>query len=167
MTQRLIIFEIHKTLACKLGPGQLTSRPYLGSFLDFMFNNFKIAVWTSEIIPKECISDLFGKHFKNLLFVWGQSECKKIDIEEKVFYYKPLKYVWKSDIGKGFSKSNTLLVDSIGSGIGNPAKTLFHPEIWACDMYDNSLKKNGEIMTWFNMLNNEKGSLQQIIKRGD
>ena len=163
MTQRLIIFEIDGILACKLGPGQFTDRPHLKPFLNFMFDNFKIAIWTSyeqAQILKEYISEIFGEHYKDLLFIWYLDKCTES-------YYKSLNRVWESDLGKNYSKANTLLVDSSGFGVNNPKRTVFSPKKWICDMNDESLKNGGEIMTWFRIINEEKGTFQEIIKRGD
>jgi Dullard-like phosphatase family protein len=84
-------------------------RPYLQEFIDFCFEHFQVAVWTSsnEWYAQFIIEKLFNE--KNLEFVWSRERCvRKFNSEEYSFtYIKDLKKVKK----KGYSLDKTIMVD--------------------------------------------------------
>lgn len=52
-------------------------RPYCQEFIDFLFDNFRVAVWSSN--SKEnteaTVEGLFGRRKRDLDFIWGRNMC--------------------------------------------------------------------------------------------
>jgi hypothetical protein len=82
-------------------------RPHLDTFLDYCFNNFTVAVWSSALgrNVNDLVDFVFGEERKSkLLFVWDQSHCDAVvndtsnsgdaNAYSKPLFKKPLAKVW-------------------------------------------------------------------------
>lgn len=87
-------------------------RPNLDEFLDFAFNNFKVAVWTAggKDYATEALTKC-GINLNALEFFWTRDKCTiKIDLETGNYYgLKKLDKVKKL----GWSLNDVLIVDDV------------------------------------------------------
>ncbi|KAJ3217242.1 hypothetical protein HDU67_008264 [Dinochytrium kinnereticum] len=92
-------------------------RPYLDRFLDDLFQEFKVAVWTSATTKNSVplVQNIFGKRCKQLAFHWDRSRCDLVsEIGNPYGSVKNLEKVWlDSTVNAGgiWSEKNTLLID--------------------------------------------------------
>lgn len=87
-------------------------RPYLNEFLDFAFNNFKVAVWTAG--GKDYAAEALikcGINLNALEFFWTRDKCTiKTNLETGQYYgLKKLNKVKKL----GWDLNNVLIVDDV------------------------------------------------------
>jgi TFIIF-interacting CTD phosphatase-like protein len=89
------------------------SRPYLQEFLDYIFSNFNVSVWTAAskdyalfIIEKIILNN---KPERKLDYIFFSYHCKWSKAEKK--YTKKLEMIW--DIYKlpGYNSKNTVILD--------------------------------------------------------
>ncbi len=83
-------------------------RPYMHELVEFLLDNYKVAVWTSNIREnaQSIVDIVFGDRANELLFVWSRSECDILP------HYKSLKHlsrVW--NYYPAYGHNNTLLLD--------------------------------------------------------
>jgi len=128
----LLIFDLNGILINKKWDKEerkslLWKRPDIESFLEFIFKQYDVAVWSSarkhnvEYQAKYALGD----YYKQLVFVMDQSHCVK---EDDVFL-KNLTVVW--DQYPQYNESNTLIIDdSDEKMINNPKECHFNPGTW-------------------------------------
>ena len=93
-----------------IGDYWVYNRPFLNEFLDFVYNNFKVGIWSSasddyvEAIMKQILPKDYA-----IEFVWGRTKCSlKRDYDlDSYFYTKPLKKLKN----KGYLLERILIVD--------------------------------------------------------
>ncbi|KAI8096921.1 HAD-like domain-containing protein [Halteromyces radiatus] len=142
--KQLLILDLNGTLVSRTkGSHSLYSRPYLEPFLDYIFDNFSVMVWSSATyknVDKMC--EIFGKHRKNLILIWTRSNfgLSEADYNRKVITIKDLELVWK-ELPK-YNAKNTILMDD------SPEKTILQPYnhcvISEFNHLSPSFKKRGE-----------------------
>ncbi len=133
---------------------RIWKRPELDSFLDFCFEHFTVAIWSSMKYHNLEATLKFVFSFtrrKKLRFVWCQNECTIVDPhpdpeEDKPLYKKPLKKVWA--VFEEYNVSNTVIVDdSILKLEDNPLRCILCVSPWipyAGDgMLDEAFAKGG------------------------
>lgn len=111
-------------------------RPHLDSFLDFLFDSFDVAVWSSAMQRNvtKLIDYAFGAERRNMLVCeLDQGSCpqeKHPDPKaKKPLFLKPLSCVWKAH--PQYNESNTLLIDDTPAKAGrNPLNLLYSPAEW-------------------------------------
>jgi TFIIF-interacting CTD phosphatase-like protein len=122
MNSRLLILDLDETLVFatqeklarsedfRVGPYFVYTRPGLDSFIEFAFDHFKVAVWTSSSknYANETISAIF-QHPEHLEFAWARERCtRKLDPEAGTSY-------WIKDLRKvrrlGWSLEGVAIVD--------------------------------------------------------
>ena len=89
------------------------SRPYLQDFLDYIFNNFNVSIWTAAskdyalfIIEKIIINK---KPDRKIDFIFFSYHC---DIsKKKKKYSKELSMLWDIHKINGYSEKNTVIID--------------------------------------------------------
>ncbi|XP_057480056.1 uncharacterized protein LOC130767259 isoform X2 [Actinidia eriantha] len=129
-------------------------RPFYDDFLQFCFERFHVAVWSSRTKKnvKSVLDFLMGKSKHNLLFCWDQSHCtytgfNTVEDREKPLLLKELNKIWEKhdpDLpwARGYyNKSNTLLLDdSPYKALRNPPNTAIFPHSYQYkNVNDNSL----------------------------
>ncbi|KAL6337020.1 hypothetical protein AAG906_036334 [Vitis piasezkii] len=138
------------------------SRPHSEDFMKFCLERFEVGIWSSSIernldAALDCaIGGLRGK----LLFAWDQVYCtdtgfKSLEKKTKPLFLKELRKIWeKSDLGKRFSSSNTLLIDdSPYKAILNPANTGIFPASYnAVNVNDTELGPRGALRLYLDGL---------------
>lgn len=142
-------------MAHLVGQHYTWDRPHRESFLDFLFDNFTVAVWSSAMAHNVdlLVGSIFGpERRKQLLFEFDQSYCEEVrphpDPKEtkKPLFKKNLSVVWLAF--PEYDETNTLLVDdSEWKTVGNPARTTVKVESWVPreDDEDDGLSENGYI----------------------
>ena len=109
-----LVFATEQKLArgegLRVGPYFVYKRPGLDSFIEFAFNHFKVAIWTSSSrnYANGTISAIF-QHPEQLEFVWARERCtRKSDPETRTSYWiKDLKKVRRL----GWSLEGVTVVD--------------------------------------------------------
>lgn len=89
------------------------SRPGLDQFLDYLFKNFKVSVWTAAsksyalFIIDNFILIKPDRKLKQILFSYHCKQSKKIQKTQK-----KLSMLWtRFNLGNEFSKANTIIID--------------------------------------------------------
>lgn len=149
-------------------------RPHLDSFLEFLFQHFEVAVWTSAMSHNmQPILDIVFENLphlrERLVFQWGQEQCKAIPIpnmkvssdslmtavhdekcknkwQEKLFL-KTLSRICE-EFPEYTERSVLFIDDSPEKMVENPHFSFFVPTsftIQSVDKPDNSLSLDGEI----------------------
>ena len=104
--------------ATLLGEHYTWKRPHLDRFLDWAFENFEVAVWSSAWAKNvDLLCDhVFGEQRrKKLLFEWDQTHCTQVMphpdgvTHGRPLYRKDLTEVWKAF--PQYNSSSTLIVD--------------------------------------------------------
>lgn len=97
-------------------------RPHMKQFLDFLLDNFSVAIWTSNAQENavESAHQIFGDRASELEFVWSRDHCVTFDRHEQYRSEKRLDKLWESFDGK-YNPLNTFIVDDspekiVGSG---------------------------------------------------
>lgn len=131
--KKLVILDLNKVLIYKeylgkektcpetaayLAPFVYYTRPHMKSFLEFMFENFNVAVWSSSKRKdlEKIVSEIFTKEQKSqLVFLWGQEKCEAVEHSDsllkgvKSLYMKNLSRVWEEF--PEYDVENTIIVD--------------------------------------------------------
>jgi hypothetical protein len=147
------------------------------SFLNFLFVNFDVAVWSSAMRHNvnNVINDALTPEQKNSLkFIFSQSECNVVsphpDPEvvkknpKKDLLEKPLAKVWAQY--PQYTAENTLLIDdSKLKARKNPPNLLFSPLEWTpWQGDDEGLAPGGTIRTFLQQLQKSKQSVPDFVK---
>jgi len=141
--------DVDHPQATRVGNFLVWTRPHLQSFLDFLFESFDVAVWSSvkawnieSLLPL-----VLGDHQSELKFVWSQDQCQSVDNpdpEAKApLFLKNLSEVWNAF--PQYDESNTLIIDdSLDKLQHNPDQCCWIPDKWSRDMTeDRQLSDSG------------------------
>jgi len=147
-------------------------RPYLDDFLQFAFENFKVAFWSSasddyvEIIVNTLIESKFSPEF-----IWGQKRCTPIRKEliddygyyqsdgfAHYLYTKQLKKIRK----KGFRLERAIIIDDTPSKVSNSYGNAIYIDEYLGNMNDMELQKLILYLPQFKSISN----VRTIEKRG-
>ncbi|TPX30939.1 hypothetical protein SmJEL517_g05595 [Synchytrium microbalum] len=99
-------------------------RPHLGVFLEFLFENFAVAAWTSAqpSNAKALATGAFGQYFEQLEFLWDRTHCSEVrGGRHDHSSIKDLRKIWdadgrdKLDSTRTWSARNTILLDDTAS----------------------------------------------------
>jgi TFIIF-interacting CTD phosphatase-like protein len=108
--QKLKVIDKHKMEG---GYYTVTQRPGLQKFLDFVFSNFKVSIWTaaSKDYALDIIDNVIlnGQPGRKLDWIWFDYHCDVSDDEKGSI--KDLSLIWDDYKIKGYTKSNTLIMD--------------------------------------------------------
>ncbi|KAF9955273.1 hypothetical protein BGZ72_003896 [Mortierella alpina] len=108
----LVILDLNGTLFYrnKTNKRSVTARPHLGKFLDFLFENCRVMVWSSAQphSVEAMLSFGFGDRVSRLDRVWSRDHFRlpAVDYARKVLTIKDLEYVWE-----GIEKEKTAKPD--------------------------------------------------------
>ncbi|XP_028796600.1 ubiquitin-like domain-containing CTD phosphatase 1 [Neltuma alba] len=126
-------------------------RPFYLEFLNFCFENFEVAVWSSRMKKNvdKVINCLISDMRHKLLFCWDHSHCTPtsfatLENKHKPLVFKDLRKIWEKhdpDLPweKGYyNESNTLLLDD------SPYKALLNPPHTSIFPYPYTYQKKGD-----------------------
>lgn len=137
-------------------------RPFLDDFLEFCFERFDVAIWSSRTrkILDPVVDYLLRDLKKKLLFLWDLSHCtsssaRSLENRHKFIVFKKLWKIWEEN-GSVTSKNgyynelNTLLLDdSPYKALLNPKHTGIFPLSYSYkDTNDNSLSPDGDLRVY-------------------
>lgn len=123
---KLIVLDVDETLihtskertknAIKMDDEELylNPRPYLNKFLKFVFQNYKVMIWSAG---EKTYIEFFVKRFIHPLgykpiAVWTRNGCDTILTDDgSVDYIKPLSILWSKYKIYDFTPKNTFIVD--------------------------------------------------------
>lgn len=138
---KVIVLDVDETLihssktktknSIKLDDAELhlNPRPYLNKFLKFLFENYKVMIWSAgektyiEFFVKKFIHSLGYKP----IAVWTRNDCDTILTDDNsVDYIKPLPIIWKKYESYGINPRNTIIIDDKKStAVFNPTNHIF------------------------------------------
>ena len=137
-------------------------RPFLDEFMNYAFDNFKVAIWTAggSDYASEAISRS-GIDKNKLEFFWARERCTmKYDFETGFRYgVKNLEKVHKS---LGWDLNNVLIVDDVQKTSINNYGNLIHIKEFCNDRSDIELKK---LMNYLDKIK-DSNNFRSIEKRG-
>ncbi|KAK1438928.1 hypothetical protein QVD17_04741 [Tagetes erecta] len=137
-------------------------RPFLDDFLEFCFERFDVAIWSSRTrkVLDPVVDYLLGDLKRKLVFLWDLSHCtnsraRSLENRHKFIVFKNLGKIWEenglivSENGY-YDESNTLLLDdSPYKALLNPKHTGIFPMSYShMDIDDNSLGPNGDLRSY-------------------
>ncbi|KAG2177574.1 hypothetical protein INT44_008086 [Umbelopsis vinacea] len=118
----LIILDLNGALVSKTGKSGMWVRPHYTEFLEYLFDQFEVGVWSSarqNTVSNMC--QLFGNFKKQLLFTWSRENfgLSEDDYLRNISTIKDLQLVWKSlednpDM-PSYTAYNTILLDDSSS----------------------------------------------------
>ncbi|XP_071696176.1 uncharacterized protein [Rutidosis leptorrhynchoides] len=138
-------------------------RPFLDDFLEFCFERFDVAIWSSRTrkILDPVVDYLFRDLKKKLLFIWDLSHCtntsaRSFENRHKFVVFKYFRKIWEEygpilDSDNGYyDESNTLLLDdSPYKALLNPKHSGIFPSSYCYqDINDKSLGPNGDLRVY-------------------
>jgi len=135
---KMILDEDDRETATVLGNHYGWRRPHLEYFLEYVFDHFEVAVWSSANSKNvDLMCDLiFAERKDELLFVWDQTYCEKIKPhpnpnESKPFLFrKDLVRVWNTF--REYDETNTIVLDDCPYKMtDNPALNVIFPKPWS------------------------------------
>jgi len=149
--------EFLKTADKHARPFFIWKRPHADEFLQFIFQHFSVAVWTSarKQNADQMLSVLLTPdQRRELLFEWNQAHCgkKKINTKKRFLFTKPLAKVWATF--SGFDATNTLIIDdSPEKMVDNPPSAHYAPLPWPGPTYgdDTELSLKGNLCNWLRL----------------
>jgi RNA polymerase II subunit A small phosphatase-like protein len=122
MREKLLILDLDETLVfgtteglprpadMVVGKYHIYRRPGVDGFLNFSFEHFRVAVWTSSTLPyaTEIVKQILPEN-ATLEFLWGRERCtRRVDLESRESYWiKDLKKVKKL----GYNLESVIMVD--------------------------------------------------------
>ncbi|KAF2478647.1 HAD-like domain-containing protein [Neohortaea acidophila] len=134
----LVILDLNGTLLSRNPHNRRTfkSRPKVAEFLDYLFTNHHVMVWSSAT-PKNvrdmCSKLLTTEQNAQLVACWGRDKLRlsQADYTEKVQVYKQLSWIWEDEAIRAknpdankdnqWSQANTVLIDdSALKGVSEP-----------------------------------------------
>ena len=159
MNSRLLILDLDETLVfateeklardedLRVGPYFVYKRPGLDSFIEFAFNYFKVAIWTSSSrnYANGTISAIF-QHPEQLEFAWARERCtRKSDPETgKSYWIKDLKKVRRL----GWSLESVAVIDDSPEKLKRSYGNHIRVAPFVGDPADNELRKLQGYLTW-------------------
>ena len=173
MNSKLIILDLDETLIYAVEgkvekePDFCTAlyrvfkRPKLKQFLEFCFQHFEVAVWTSgnTLYANDVVNKIFPEPDR-LKFVWSSKRCtKKFDSENWIYYHeKHLKKVKN----KGYDLTKVIMIDDSPEKHTRNYGNLVRVKPFYGDLNDNELEL---LMKYLLILKKEK-NIRKIEKRG-
>jgi hypothetical protein len=116
-------------------------------FLRFLLDNFRVAVWTSNIRENadELVRLAFGERAKELLFVWSREQC---DLEPPPGYgsTKSMDKIWKAF--PQFHPLNTYMLDDSPEKITGTGARDVHIQLETFEASPDSVMTDNELMHW-------------------
>jgi NLI interacting factor-like phosphatase len=118
----LIILDLNGALVSKTGKSGMWVRPHYTEFLEYLFSQFEVGVWSSarqNTVSNMC--QLFGNFKKKLLFTWSRENfgLSEDDYLKNISTIKDLQLVWKSLEDNpnmpSYTAYNTVLLDDSSS----------------------------------------------------
>ncbi|WJX80797.1 hypothetical protein P8452_63750 [Trifolium repens] len=191
MKKKLLVLDLNGLLADIVSPypkhvkpdaivarKAIFKRPFYHEFLNFCFERFEVAVWSSRLKKNvDRVTDyLMGDMKQKLIFCWDLSHCtetgfKTIENKHKPLVFKDLKKIWdKYDPNlpweKGYyNESNTLLLDdSPYKALLNPPFNSIFPHTFSYENQnnDNSLAAEGELRRYLDGLANAENIVKYV-----
>ncbi|QCE12681.1 hypothetical protein DEO72_LG10g3929 [Vigna unguiculata] len=158
----------HRKADATVGKKALFKRPFYLDFLNFCFEKFEVAIWSSRTRKNinRVLDHLMGRKMRNrFLFCWDLSYCTKTSFKTLENKYKPLvfkdlrkiweKYDSKLPWEKGYyNESNTLLLDDspYKALLNPPCNSVFPQSFDFQNQSDNSLARGGDLREYLNGL---------------
>ncbi|XP_058728611.1 uncharacterized FCP1 homology domain-containing protein C1271.03c-like [Vicia villosa] len=155
----------------------LFKRPFYLEFLNFCFERFEVAVWSSRLKKNvdKVIDYLMGDMKQKLVFCWDLSHCtetsfKTLENKHKQLVFKDLRKIWDNydpnvSWEKGYyNESNTLLLDdSPYKALLNPPYNSIFPHTFSYKNHnDNSLAVGGDLRRYLDGLASAENMLNYV-----
>lgn len=166
------LIKNHQKTCEKIGNFQVTLRPNLRGFIDYLFRHFDVAIWSSASLLNinPTLEYALGKErCSKFLFIWSQNECIGIkntnndDIRRSILLTKPIARVWKEF--SRYDKNQILLIDDSPEKYQRADNLFVVQKYEDTDQSDDSLKYNGTISRFVQGLRIFPGTVPQWIEK--
>ena len=147
--------------ATVLGSYIVHERPGLGVFLDYLFQNFDVMIWSSAKMAniERLVKHAFGK--RKFVTIWDQKKCTARTPHPTLkhkpcLFLKKVQHFW--DAYDEWDATNTILIDdSPLKAMENPPHTSVHPDEWTRSMSDDAelMEGVGSIRNFLEGLRND------------
>lgn len=176
MDQLLVILDLDETLIHAkekglirglpvdfyAGPFPVYKRPDVDLFIQQLFLQYKVAVWTSAspLYAREVVNNLFGKYKDRLEFVWDSTRCTwgYDPYWQRRRSYKKLYKVRR----KGYNIERVIAIDDTPSKWAHSYGNLVRVPEWEGEQDDTILYRLLPYLQWLNMHSN----VRAVEKRG-
>jgi len=136
-------------------------RPYLNEFLDFVFENFDVGVWSAgnEIYVNKNISFIFGDYAPSLKFVHHLGFCdKELRRDRKGLFHINVKPIFKLR-SLGYSQNKIIHIDDNDDTFHKNPYNALKVSMWDGDKTDNQLLRCIEILKILQVSDNIPNSI--------
>lgn len=135
-------------------------RPYLKEFLDYVFDNFDVAIWTaaSHDYATEILKGI-NIPIKGLKFFYSKNSCT-LKLDYDTYQYYGVKNL--SKISKNFDLNKVLIIDDIQKTAVNNYGNLIRIKPFESNLNDTELLK---LISYLEIIKNEP-NYRRIEKRG-
>ncbi|CAI8591949.1 unnamed protein product [Vicia faba] len=152
-------------------------RPYYLEFLNFCFERFDVAVWSSRLkkYVDRVVDYLMGDMKQRLIFCWDLSHCtetsfRTLENRHKPLVFKDLRKIWDNydpnlPWDKGYyNESNTLLLDdSPYKALLNPPYNSIFPHTYSYEnQNDISLAAGGSLRRYLDGVANAENMVKYV-----
>lgn len=114
LKNQLLILDLNGTLVSRSKTNKsMYARPYSRKFFDYIFDNFRVMLWSSaQPHSVKFMSRIFGQRKEKLLVSWDRTNfgLSKADYSRKVTTIKDLDKVWSYFKGE-YDPTNTIMLD--------------------------------------------------------
>ncbi|CAK8570012.1 unnamed protein product [Lathyrus sativus] len=160
-----------------IGYKALFKRPFYLEFLNFCFERFEVAVWSSRLKRNvdNVIDHLLGDLKQKLVFCWDLSHCtetsfKTLENKHKPLVFKDLRKIWENydpnvPLEKGYyNESNTLLLDDspYKALLNHPYNSIFPHTYSYKNQNDNSLAVGGDLRRYLEGLASTENMMKYV-----
>ncbi|KAI9483039.1 MAG: HAD-like domain-containing protein [Benjaminiella poitrasii] len=113
LKNQLLILDLNGTLVSRVRKRSMYVRPYSGEFFDYIFDNFKVMVWSSaqpSSVYNMC--RMFKERKSEISVIWDRTSFGLTDKDyySKVLTIKDLDIIWKHHNNQ-YDATNTILLD--------------------------------------------------------
>lgn len=142
---------IYREIRCFSGK----KRPHLNTFLDYVFENFDIAVWSAgnEQYVKPSVEHIFGERKSLLKFVYHVEHCENGSNKDQKI--KPLSKI------TGYNPSKIIIIDDNENSFIKNEHNAIKISSWSDDKTDDKLLKCIEILKILKTSDNIPNTISQ------
>ncbi|KAL0086394.1 HAD-like domain-containing protein, partial [Phycomyces blakesleeanus] len=143
--KQLLILDLNGTLVSRTGSKGMYVRPHQDEFVDYVFENFQVMVWSSaQPVNVDRMCRMFEDHRPELVKVWDRTYfgLTPNQYNKKIVTIKDLKRVWSAFDNGEYDATNTILLDD------SPEKTVLQPynsvHLTSFDHLSSTFRAHGE-----------------------
>lgn len=155
LKNQLLILDLNGTLVSRVNRNKsMYLRPYGQEFFNYIFDNFKVMVWSSaQTHSVNNMSRMFGKNKEKILVLWDRTSfnLSTRDFNRKSLTIKDLDKVWSHFKGE-YDATNTILLDDSPKKAQLQPYNCIHPTEFEHTSEDFAANGDAELINVMNYL---------------